>query len=206
MRKRSPLVRLLMPVAAAASLVMLAGPAQAATVSVNVIDFAFQPPSVKASQGGTVNWTFDAADTENHTATDSTGMGLFDSGSKAPGASFSFQFVAAGSYSYKCTIHPTLMKGTVKVPVKASPGTGTITTQFTITWATVNAPTGYVYDVQISRPGGGGFVDWQTGQLVNRAKFTPDGGTGTYQFKARLRNTGNGKASGYSAAKKITVS
>ena len=48
-------------------------------------------------------------------------------------------------------------------------------------------------------------MNWQTGVTVASTTFTPDGGTGTYQFKARLHNTTNGKKSGYSAAKKITV-
>lgn len=203
MRRR--IVRYLMPLALAGMLAGIAGPAQAAAASVNVIDFAFQPASVKAQLGGSVDWTFDSANTENHTSTDTSGMGLWDSGSEPPGASFSFAFTAAGTYSYDCTIH-TFMKGTVKVPMKATPATGTTTTQFKIQWATITAPAGFVYDVQIQRPTGGGFVNWMTGVTINRGRFTPDAGAGTYAFRARLHKTSNNKASGYSAAAKITVS
>ena len=38
--------------------------------------------------------------------------GLFDSGTFAPGTSFSFTFAASGSYTYHCTIHPTMV-GTI---------------------------------------------------------------------------------------------
>jgi hypothetical protein len=89
--------------------------------------------------------------------------------------------------------------------MKVSPTKGGTTTNFTVTWASATAPTGYVYDVQIQRPGGG-LVNWQTGVTAKNASFVPDAGVGVYAFRARLRKTSNGKASGYSAAKKITVS
>jgi plastocyanin len=40
--------------------------------------------------------------------------GLFDSGTLAPGASYTFTFAAAGSYPYHCSIHPT-MTGTITI-------------------------------------------------------------------------------------------
>jgi hypothetical protein len=35
--------------------------------------------------------------------------------------------------------------------------------------------------------------------------FTPDGGTGNYQFRARFRNTANGAASAYSRGAIVRV-
>ena len=175
---------------------------EAVSFVVNVVDFAFQPAVAKPKQGGSVLWTFTGP--SDHTVTDNSGMGLYDSSTKSAGSSFAFQFVAAGSYPYFCDIHPA-MTGTVSVPTTAAPLTGTQTTVFTITWSTGPTPSGYVYDVQISRPTGGGFVPLLTGTTLKTTSFTPDEGTGTYQFEARLRNTANGSASGYSTPVTITV-
>jgi hypothetical protein len=114
-----------------------------------------------------------------------------------------FKFVAAGSYPVICTIHPT-MTGTVKVPITAAPLTGDLTTVFTITWAVAAPPTGYNYDIQISRPGGPGFVDWLTNTNAKSGTFVADSGTGVYSFQARIQN-GIGAASNYSQPVSITV-
>ena len=169
---------------------------------VNVADFTFSPAVVKPKQGGAVLWAFTGP--SDHTATDNSGMGLFDSGTKSAGSSYVFQFQAAGSYPVVCTIHPQ-MTATVKVPTTVVPSSGPLATVFTVTWSAAFAPVGYVFDVQISRPNGSGFVDWKTNQTVKFATFTADAGVGAYQFQARLRNTNNGFASGYSLPVTITV-
>jgi Tol biopolymer transport system component len=177
---------------------------QAVSRVVTVNDFFFNPATVKPTQGGTVLW--DNVSGSSHTITENNGMGLFDSGTKAPDTTFAFRFVAAGSYSYLCTIHP-IMVGTVKVPILAAPKTGNTTTLFTITWAAASIPAGYNVDIQISRPGGPGFVDWKTNQTNTQKSgtFTADAGTGTYSFQARLQNTASGNASNYSTPVTITV-
>ena len=38
--------------------------------------------------------------------------GLFDSGNLSPGTTFTFTFAAAGTYTYHCTIHPSMV-GTI---------------------------------------------------------------------------------------------
>jgi hypothetical protein len=151
-------------------------------------------------QGGTVKWTF--LGPTNATATDTSGMGLFDSGSKSLVSFFSYAFLSAGTYAYGDTLHPA-QKGSIRVPIKVSPKTGTA---FTITWSLLFAPSGYVFDVQIKRPGSTKFVDWMPAQTVSSATFTADAGVGTYTFRARLRNTGNAKFSGWSPGGAITVS
>jgi plastocyanin len=168
---------------------------------ITVDDFFYSPQIAKPKQGGTVLWEFYST----HTASDNSGMGLFDSGTKVAGQFFYFNFTAAGQYPYHCTIHPTLMSGTVKVPMKVAPTSGTQSTTFTLTWATTVPPSGYKYDVQISRPGGTGFVDWITNTGLKTSTFVADGGTGVYSFQARIRNTSNGFASNYSAPISITV-
>jgi plastocyanin len=60
--------------------------------------------------GTTVTWTND--DGVNHTVT--SDQGAFDSGPLATGQTFSQTFNQAGTFTYHCTIHPS-MQGTVVV-------------------------------------------------------------------------------------------
>jgi hypothetical protein len=131
-------------------------------------------------------------------------MGLFDSGLKSEGTYYLFVFGTAGSYPFYCTIHPLDMTGTVKVPMKAVPLTGDLSTQFTITWASF-VPIGYRVDVQIQRPGAADFVDWITDTTAKSSTFVADAGTGQYLFKARLERLSNLETSDYSAPVTITV-
>jgi plastocyanin len=173
-----------------------------AAVNVSVTDYEFTPTVARSTQGGTVQWNFQGVDP--HNATDASGMRLFASGTKTTG-SYSFVFRGAGTYRYVCTLHPEML-GSVKVPLIISPATGSRTTRFTVTWASAVAATGYVYDIQIRRPGATAFVNWKTGQTVRSGYFVPDAGAGTYAFRARLRKPAAAKASAYSAVKSISVS
>jgi len=181
-------------------------PSSSGTSFVSLSDTGFKPSKAPAAQGGTVEW--DVSGTGPHQVVDSSGMGLFSSGPIQPGSSFAFQFTAAGGYG----VADSAKKGTVYVPVKASPASGPATTTFTITVATVDATAPYSYDVQIAfcaTPCTPAFADWKSGP--NR-KFTfPSSdparqGAGIYYFRARLNNTGNGKQSGWSKQKSITIS
>jgi plastocyanin len=193
-----------LPVALAIGILAGASPAFAATVNVSVVDGAFQPNTSRANPGDTLLWSFAATNTAAHTSTDNSGMGLWDSGSKSPGDTFSFVFSWAGIYPYVCTFHREMV-GSVRVPAKAVPASGTLSTVFKVMWASAAPPAGYNFDVQIKRPGSPSFVDWKVNQTATRSTFTPDGGTGVYQFRARLQN-GTGAASGYSQPSSITVS
>ncbi len=81
---------------------------KAATVT--IVDFGFQPATLTVSAGTRVTWKNTGQ--VDHTVT--ANNGAFDSGSIAPGASFSFTFRTAGTYAYHCSIHP-FMAGTVIV-------------------------------------------------------------------------------------------
>ncbi len=65
---------------------------------------AFSPATLTVSVGTTVKWT--NKDAVTHTVTSDSGV--FDSGNKANGETFSFMFMTAGTYSYHCTIHPSM--------------------------------------------------------------------------------------------------
>lgn len=186
-----------------------AGVAQAATVSVSIVnDNAFSPFKAKAQQGDTVTWTNESSRQHNVTSD----LGLFRSpridDSNTPGqhiqplTSYSFQFASSGKYTYVCTLDG--FRGVVVVPLKASPTSGGTATAFTITWAT-SIPDGYVEDVQVKRPGGSVFKNWRVGQTGTSATFTPDKGAGTYSFQARLRNASTGVASSWAGPRTISV-
>ena len=73
--------------------------------------FAFAPQSIKAKVGEKITWTND--DAAPHTVTAKSG-GELDSGTIAQGASFSFTPSKAGTISYFCEIHPSMV-GTIEV-------------------------------------------------------------------------------------------
>lgn len=78
-----------------------------ATVTVTIKDFAYAPEPVSAAVGDVITWKND--DSVPHSATledDSCGTAPI-----APGASGSLVFSTAGTYTYKCIIHPAQMKG-----------------------------------------------------------------------------------------------
>ena len=88
-----------------------AAAAQGATIS----GFAFHPGSITATVGDTISWTNE--DSAPHTATANDGS--FDTGTLPKGGSGSHTFTTAGTFSYHCTIHPS-MHGTVTVVAAAS--------------------------------------------------------------------------------------
>jgi len=84
--------------------------AAATSTSVSIMNFAFSPAQVTIKAGGTVKWT--NQDSPTHTITSDNNT--FTSGNLATGQSFQFTFATAGTYTYHCSIHPS-MTGTVVV-------------------------------------------------------------------------------------------
>jgi plastocyanin len=78
---------------------------------VSIEGFAFVPDPIIIPPGTKVRWTNN--DSVSHTVT-SNPAGLFDSGPLEPGDDFDFRFEEPGTYTYSCTIHPS-MTGTVIV-------------------------------------------------------------------------------------------
>jgi len=79
--------------------------------AVSVQDNSYAPGDLKVAAGDTVTFTNEGAIAHTVTATDGAD---FDSGSLAPGATFTFTADAAGTVSYVCTFHPG-MQGTIEV-------------------------------------------------------------------------------------------
>jgi plastocyanin len=83
----------------------------AGTDDVRIVDFAFVPRTVRAKVGQKVKWEHqDAGVTHTVTALDRS----FRSGDLEEGDEFSHLFPTAGTFAYRCSIHPD-MRGRVKV-------------------------------------------------------------------------------------------
>ncbi len=177
----------------------LSGPAADAT-HVEVHDGTFSPTTVPIPRGGTV--IFDFVGDDHHTATDASGLHLYDSGLvDGKGTSISFAFQAAGAYRFTCTPHPT-MGGRVEVPVRAAPRRGNVGDDFTVTWAAAPPAEGFVQDVQVRAPGAR-WTTWRDGVVGTGRAFRPRD-AGVYRFRARLRDA-SAASSAWSAPADITV-
>lgn len=78
--------------------------------SVSIVNMSFSPASLTVTAGTTVTWTNNDGMTHTVTADDAS----FDSGNITMGSKYSRLYSTAGTYTYHCTIHPT-MKGTIVV-------------------------------------------------------------------------------------------
>lgn len=77
----------------------------ATTNEVAIENFAFSPANITVKVGTTVTWT--NKDSTQHTVTIDSGAGPH-SQPLAQGDTYSFTFSKAGTYSYHCSIHPTM--------------------------------------------------------------------------------------------------
>jgi plastocyanin len=98
------------PVASGAPAPAASAAAPIAAAAVTIKDFSFQPATITVPVCGSVTWT--NQDATGHTVTADDGS--FDSGTVAPGATFTMTFPTAGTFAYHCKIHPT-MTATVTV-------------------------------------------------------------------------------------------
>ena len=160
-------------------------------VHVEVSDFLFEPTPLAVDSGQTV--VFDFVGPSRRTVTDASGMAFYGSGSAGPGdPSFSVTYPAAGGYLFTCIPHP-WMVGRVTIPMRVHRLSGPPTPSFRVSWAASDATSGFVYDVQITRPGRG-WADWRSGATIRVTSFSPTAGTGTYRFRARMRSLAGGHA------------
>jgi plastocyanin len=75
------------------------------TNEVFIQGMAFNPATITVTAGTMITWT--NKDAIAHTVT--SDVKLFDSGSVGPNATFSYTFASAGTYSYHCSIHPSMV-------------------------------------------------------------------------------------------------
>ena len=101
-------LKLMLMCLAGLPLLAAARKAEAATHTVTIQGFAFNPASLNVAVGDTV--TFTNQDGAPHTAT--AGNGAFDTGRLNKGKSATVTIGAAGTHAYICKFHPS-MKGTI---------------------------------------------------------------------------------------------
>jgi plastocyanin/chitodextrinase len=175
------------------------------TAGVTISDAGFSPASLTITQGDAIRWSFTGPG--SHSATAEPGFDLFDSGLLGPGSQFTFTFFASGKYTVvdSASTHT----GLVSVPMRVFPSSGTLGTLFAVAWATTDALVGYAYDVQIEAPGASAFTGWRSNVRKGIGTFSSNdlnfSGTGTYLFRARIRNTNTGAASSWSSVVSITI-
>ena len=189
-------------------------PAAAGITFVSVTDLGYSPSLAKARIGECdesriVQWDFFPNNVEAYSVTDSTGMGLFDSGLVPPGGTYTFTFLSAGKFPYEDSV--TEATGVVSVPMQTSPKSGTTTTEFLIIWANGSCMAGrWRWRIQIRRPTyPGGWEGFLAKTGTGPHLFTPDAGPGTYSFRAKLMSTlegPGGPTSNWSNPVSITVS
>ncbi len=86
------------------------GSGEPGTNEVWIQSYAFNPSTITVAAGTTITWT--NKDAVGHSVTSK--KGVFDSGIFGMNETHSIAFPIAGTYSYYCTVHPS-MTGTVVV-------------------------------------------------------------------------------------------
>jgi plastocyanin len=140
-RQVSTMRKLILALAAVAALAV-AGPAGAATKTINIYGSAFSPKSATITEGDTVTWV--NRDNANHQIL--ADKGQFVSPILKPKQTWSFTFRAAGTYNYHDELYPKI-KGTITV--KGLPPTLTLAASAPIVvYGTQVTLTGVVSDHQ----------------------------------------------------------
>jgi len=166
----------------------------------------FDPARLRVAVGRTVRWT----NTDSfvpHTATEE--HGIFDLGGDygppgnmgfGPGESVEREF-SAGTFRYFCRVHPE-MRGVVAAPVKLSIARARkAAPRVRALWSRRRLPAGQAFDVQ-RRIGGGPWRSIRVGTRRLQGTFSAVSAKAN-AFRARVRLTDGGGASGYSPARAI---
>jgi PKD repeat protein len=136
--------------------------AQAATRTVTISNFEFTDASsgnstTTINAGDSVNWVWSGgfhSTTSGSCSGGCTPDGKWDSGVKSSGA-FSRTFDTIGSFPYYCTVHGSMMRGTIVVQAAAAaptanflfqPSTPTIGTQVNFTDTSSGSPTSWLWN------------------------------------------------------------
>ena len=145
------------------------------TVTVQMKNYLFEPAALTVRVGDTVRWLNNSG--TPHTTTSS---GNWDSSIVANGGSFDKTFNTAGTYNYKCEIHPDVQTGTVTVVQDGSPTAVTSAVASpTAPAATPTAPPGDASaSIEASSAGGAAAGP----RAVARAPMTVDVSMQDFQF------------------------
>jgi WD40 repeat protein len=153
----------------------------------------FRRPLAWVRQGRTVVWRVSLNAHGRHSITDASGIGLFDSGRRRPGASFLHRFDAAASYTAVDRV--TGRTALIQVPI--------LDTQDGLQIAAASLPAGVVADVQVQLPGSTQFTSYEHGTTDLLVPRPSD--PGTYLFRARLRSVSTGRSTGWSPVRTVSL-
>jgi plastocyanin len=201
-----------------ASLALSAAPAGAATKDVEAAGnpfqggLAFKPPSVKVAVGDVVRWTntdgtVPHTATEDHQLWDLTGTyGIPGNYGFGPGESRQRAF-EAGTQHYYCKVHPTQMRGVVRVPVHTSVRNGAYgSRELTVRWAPRKSKGDRVFDVQIKLDDGPWYRFRKGTHEAKGTRHVSTGPTLHYSLRARMRSKSHpSKATGWSPVVHVKV-
>lgn len=174
--------------------------ASAATATIKMFNYGFTPKALAVTLGNSVKWK--NVSTRTHTATPTVTWSWAGVTVAAGSTSSAVTPTQAGTFPYFCSIHPTLMKGKVKVRMTVSPMAGNTGTFFVLTLGTVKAPGVLVHDVYV-RQNGGAWQSRATTAEPTISIFFPS--TGTWDIHTRLRYQLGGATSGWSPIVSIVV-
>jgi streptogramin lyase len=144
----------------------------------------------------TVRWLFVGG--KSHSVTDSSGMGLFDSGAQGPGAIYTYTFTTAGRFDYDSTVAGDTQTGVINVTPSAAKGSGT---NIVVNLAT-SVPGGVSMDVQVETPGASSYTSAGTNLTSTTFTYNATSGSGVYKFQVRTNSGGN--SSGWSPTVRVT--
>jgi hypothetical protein len=143
---------------------------------------------------------FDAPPYDGASVTDD--LGLFASGPLKAGQVYNRSYFWAGSFGVTIDTTSTTVHGSIDVRMRARRRI-TLGHQVALQWATSH-PRRYVFDVERMAPGSSRWQAFRAGTKTMLGCTTPKH-TGTYQFRARMRNASTGKHSRYSPAIRVRV-
>jgi plastocyanin len=89
--------------------------AKATIYSIQVANYSFTPNTLNINSGDTVRWVWISG---SHTTTSTSvpaGASSWDHAMNSSNTQFDLQLTVAGTYTYECSIHPTMMTGTITV-------------------------------------------------------------------------------------------
>jgi plastocyanin len=175
--------KLILALAAVAPLAV-AGPAGAATKTINIFGSTFSPKTATITEGDTVTWV--NKDNANHQIL--ADKGQFASAILHPKQTFSFTFRAAGTYTYRDELNSKL-RGTITV--KGLPPTLTLASSAPIvTYGTQATLTGVVSSHQAGEQVTIYYQPYPQPNLIQRATLlTATGGTFSFIVEPQILTT-----------------
>lgn len=155
-----------------------------------------------AAPGDRVHWVNVTAPSRVHDVVSSL-PDYFHSALGGSGMTFTVTFSAAGSFSYFCSIHDTML-GAVWVPLAGRAVADAAGTHFRLVLGSTAWPAGsrYVSVVRVQAPGDAAPRYWRTTRRPT-IDFTPSA-PGSYSFVVRVKDSQTGRQSGDSAP--LTIS